>query len=469
VSAEADGVVTPRPMGDARAMLARLSEQWKAPLSAGLEISDRCNEVCVHCYQEQGRKGEMTTDQLFRLMDELATMGVLLLTLSGGEATLRKDFLQLVGYARQKGFAVRLFTNGLTMTRELAGALADLAVQTVEISLYSTRPETHDFVTGVPGSFAKTVAGVRNLVSVGVPVTLKTPVMTINESELDQYAAFADSLGAAYAFDFGALVPREGGSRAPESFQLESEPRAAMMSRLQTSPTGSRVRPLDQAPCNAAEGILIEPNGELRPCASLEFDLGHALEDGIAAAYRSNERALAIRQLTWASLHGCRECDLRAYCSHCYANALVQSGDALGPYPGACDSAAAAYEAETGRTLGLARRVGPYRETSDGVFENTPDVVTPEDDALAARLGWTRRAGGPIAPVSALARPGELVQIRRPGRKKSQLVRIPSSAREENPSAESPVVVGAEPNSTVEVARENIQSEGRSDAILTEA
>jgi len=53
-----------QPMGSARAMLARMSEKWNSPLSAGIEISDRCNEVCVHCYQEQGRKGEMTTEQL---------------------------------------------------------------------------------------------------------------------------------------------------------------------------------------------------------------------------------------------------------------------------------------------------------------------------------------------------------------------------------------------------------------------
>ncbi|HET6339063.1 MAG TPA: radical SAM protein [Polyangiales bacterium] len=453
MSANGEHVETPpRPMGNARAMLARLAEKWKSPLSAGIEVSDRCNEVCVHCYQEQGRKGEMTTAQLFGLMDELASMGVLLLTISGGEATLRKDFLELVGYARHKGFAVRIFTNGLTMSRELAAALAGLAVQNVEISLYSTRSETHDFMTGVPGSFEKTVAGVRNLVEFGVSVTVKTPVMTINESELDEYAAFAASLGAAHALDLGELVPREGGSRAPELFQIKTETRAAILRALSKSDV-TPARPLTQAPCSAAESIIIEPNGELRPCTSLEFDLGHALEDGIAAAYHSNERALAIRQLTWLNLHGCRECALRVYCSHCYANALAQTGDALGPYPGACESAVSVYEARTGRTLELARQAGPFREIGEGVFENIPDVVTSEDDALAARLGWTRRVGGPIADPKLRALPGDLVQIRRPGRKKSQLVRIPTTAS--NVPAESPAAFGRELNSTVEVAREN--------------
>jgi radical SAM protein with 4Fe4S-binding SPASM domain len=256
-------------------------------------------------------------------------------------------------------------------------------------------------------------------------------------------------LGAVHALDIGELVPREGGSRAPESFQVDADSRAAMLRSWSVHKGMPRPRPLNQAPCSAAETILVEPNGELRPCTSLEFDLGHALEDGIGVAYRTNERALAIRQLTWASLHGCRECDLRAFCSHCYANALAQTGDALGPYRGACESAVSVYEARTGRKLELAGRSGPYREIREGVFESTPDVVTSEDDALAAKLGWTRRAAGAIAPPTASARPGELVQIRRPGRKKSQLVRIPTLEVS---------------NSTVEVARGNIESEGRSNA-----
>jgi radical SAM protein with 4Fe4S-binding SPASM domain len=439
-------------MGDARAMLARLSQRWNTRLTAGIEISDRCNEVCVHCYQEQGRKGEMTTEELQRVMDELAAMGVLVLTLSGGEATLRKDFLELIAYARRKGFAVRIFTNGLTMSRQLAQSLGELAVQIVEISLYSVHASTHDFVTGVPGSFEKTVAGVRHLVEAGVAVTLKTPVMTLNESEMTEYTEFVASLGAVHAFDVNALLAREGGSRAPEAFQISSARRAELVRELTPGPELRLARPLDQAPCMAAETLHIEPNGELRPCTSLEVGLGHALADGIADAHSFNERAVGIRNLTWANIHGCRDCDLREYCSRCYATALAQAGDALAPYPSACRGTLALYEAEIRRPVSLLNAeaisaVGPYRKIAEGLIELKPDVVTPEDDALASRLGWTRRATGPsVAPVS--ARPGELVQIRRPGRKHAALERIPT----------------AEPDTTVEVARETIESVSRSNS-----
>jgi radical SAM protein with 4Fe4S-binding SPASM domain len=418
---------------DARAMLARLSEQWGVPLSAGIEISDRCNEVCVHCYQEQGLKGEMTTEQLCAVIDQLADLGVLLLTLSGGEATLRRDFLQIIEHARSKGFALRLFTNGLTMTRELAQALARHAVQNVEISVYSTRAEVHDFVTGVRGSFERTIAGVRNLVEAGVAVTIKTPVLSVNEHETAAYAEFARELGVEYSLSPAEIMSREGGDRSPEAFELSDRARVEILRELSPSPECGvqPARPLGVAPCGAGDSIHIEPNGELRPCTMLEFDLGHALREGVGAARAGNERMLALRELTWLNLHGCRDCDLRTYCSRCYASALVQAGDALGPYPSACRGAQLSYEVRTGVAPRILARpnsgdaVGPYRALAAHTFQEFKDQVRPEDEALAARLGWTRRSGARLPAPEAAARPGALVQIRRPGRKKSTLERIP--------------------------------------------
>ena len=51
------------------------------PTSAMIEISDHCNEVCVHCYQVQGQKGEMSTGEILKILDDLAEMGVRLLRL----------------------------------------------------------------------------------------------------------------------------------------------------------------------------------------------------------------------------------------------------------------------------------------------------------------------------------------------------------------------------------------------------
>ncbi len=301
----------------AAAVVAQLRGDSHAPISAMIEIADRCNEVCVHCYQVQGQKGEIATSDWKKILDELAEMGVLFLTISGGEATLRKDFLEIVAYARHKRFAVKLFTNGLTMTAELAQQLADLAVQEVQISLYSHRPELHDWVTRVPGSWQKTLDGAKALIAAGVAVVLKSPLMSFNASDYREFIDLVSSLGADYSLD-PMVDPREDGDRSTERLRMDDHTYLRVMRDPRMSRQARRVpakKPLERSVCGACSGnVHVEANGEIRPCTQLTVPVGNALQEGIRRAWEENEDARAIRALTWADLHGCRDCDLRAYC-----------------------------------------------------------------------------------------------------------------------------------------------------------
>jgi radical SAM protein with 4Fe4S-binding SPASM domain len=430
--------------GTAEEMLGRLEARSGRPLRAMLEISDRCNEACVHCYQVQGQKGELTTAELERVLDQLRELGVLLVTLSGGEATLRSDFLPLVAYARRIGLLVRIFTNGITMTAELARALREQTVLEVEVSLYSSRADVHDFVTGVKGSFERTVRGVRHLHEVGISVLVKTPVMSLNELDLDAYIAFVDSLGARYQLDTGALMPREHDDRAPEAMNARADVLARVHEQYtpedqRSAPGASGLRAADDILCGAATTVHVEPNGELRPCTQLEVTLGHALQDGVQNGFDS-ETARGIRAITWGDLHGCRVCELALHCSRCFAASLTERGDALGPYASACLAARSAFE-QAAQSAGLSLRIianagrdpqlGPYRRIAPGVFEAFDDIVTPADDELAARLMWARRSNAGIDVQELAVRPGELVQIRRPGRK-PRLERVPGDLHDKH-------------------------------------
>lgn len=420
------------PRDPAAQLLSELEERSGRPLRAMLEVSDRCNEVCVHCYQVQGQKGEMSTEQIKALMDELAEMGILLLTISGGEATLRHDFIELLEHARKRSFAVRLYTNGLTMTRELALEMKRLALQSIEISLYSHRAEVHDFVTGVPGSFERTVAGIRYLRELGVSVHVKTPVMRVNQDELHAYVEFVSALGASHGFDPGALTAREGGDLAPTTLSRSEETHARLLrdpslggvARDMTRDVRPlELRALDDMLCGAGAAVHVEANGELRACSSLEVPLGH-VSQGVEHARETNAVMQSLRELRWKNVHGCRDCDLRAYCGRCHAMALVEAGDALAPYATACASARTVYAVSMGRAAEIAPRgpseiadVGPYQHVEGHRFEAIADLLTEEDVALAERLKWTRREGGAVASTYAGAQADtRLVQLRRPGR-----------------------------------------------------
>ncbi|HEX4352763.1 MAG TPA: hypothetical protein VHZ95_07620, partial [Polyangiales bacterium] len=69
--------------------------------------------------------------------------------------------------------------------------------------------------------------------------------------------------------------------------------------------------------------------------------------------------------------------------------------------------------------------LGPYREVSEAVFEAFDDIISDADDALAQRLGWARKTPDLATATMPAVRPGELVQIRRPGRRQPKLERVP--------------------------------------------
>lgn len=402
--------------------VARIAEASGAPYSAMLEIADRCNEACVHCYQVQGQKGELPTADWERVLDELAAMGVMILTFSGGEPTLRKDFLHLVSYARRLRFAVKIYSNALNISAEMARELGRLAVQEVQISLYSHEAAAHDRVTRVPGSFERVVAATRDLLASGVRVLLKTPMLSLTELDVPRYIDFVTSLGAQYAID-PKLSPREDGDFAPRALAIDKHSHLALLRepRLRTN-LKQGPKPQSKHVCGACRGnVHVEPNGELRPCTQWAVSTGDAAT-GVAQAWRDNPTARAIRELDWDALPGCRACDLRSHCKRCFASAEREVGNALLPYPSACRSARWSYESRHGVEPAVAGAdgaadtpaelaVGPYRSDGEHRFRVATIELSDED-----RARMRRHSLHSISSAHGSAGAGPLVQLRRPPR-----------------------------------------------------
>ena len=385
--------------------------------SVMIEIADRCNENCIHCYQVQGQKGEMSTEEIKDLLDELADAGVLFLVLSGGEATLRDDLLEIIAHARKRRFAVDLFTNGLRITEELAAALAAQHLRCVEISLYSPKAEVHDWITRVPGSFERTVAGIRRLREHGVRVKLKSPLFAVNAPERLQLEALADELGADFTMD-ASIRAREDGDRTPERLRPSLEEVRDFF--REAYPTDGPIGPRDpeRRVCGTCDELHVEPNGQLRPCALLDVDLGDVRKTPVKELLAGRD-ARFLKSLHWKDLPGCADCAIAGACTRCHSQSLREVGDALRPYPSACADALIYWESSCedrgpvegrGSTL-----VGPFRRLEDGTLEPYGAPANTEaQEAMYQEHPWLRRqANPPEAPVQR----GQLVQLRRPGRR----------------------------------------------------
>lgn len=128
-----------------------------------------CNLTCTHCYAS-AKSGpapdELSRDEAFAFLDDLATYGVPAVLLSGGEPLTRPDLLELIGHGIDRGLRFTLSTNGTLIDKPTAVAIAGAGVTYVGVSIDGSEA-THDRVRCRAGAWEQSVRGLRNLASAG--------------------------------------------------------------------------------------------------------------------------------------------------------------------------------------------------------------------------------------------------------------------------------------------------------------
>ena len=192
------------------------------PLAVHMDVTYRCNERCVHCYLDHDDHGEMTTAEIKDVLDQLAEAGVFFITFSGGEVLMRRDFFEIVEYARRLMFNVKIKTNAVMIHEEEARRIRELGVDTIQISVYSHRPEVHDAITKLPHSFERTVKAIRFLREQGLRVTIANVLMTVNSSDHSGVQELAAELGVQYTLD-PTITPMMDGDMSVLSLRIPGE------------------------------------------------------------------------------------------------------------------------------------------------------------------------------------------------------------------------------------------------------
>lgn len=146
----------------------------------------RCNLNCVHCYSKSSNEnysGELSTEEGRAMIDTLADFGVPVLLFSGGEPLMRRDLLQLVQYATEKGLRAVISTNGTLITAEIAEKLKGFNLSYVGVSLDGVG-EVNDQFRGVSGAFNKAMSGIEACQSAGLKVGLRFTITKKNFLEI---------------------------------------------------------------------------------------------------------------------------------------------------------------------------------------------------------------------------------------------------------------------------------------------
>ncbi len=301
-----------------------MSRTWRDNMlfSVLVELTYRCNLDCFFCYNDLGLRGKaLSTPQLQTFFRDLADLGVLNLTLSGGEPLAHPDFFLLGRTARELGFVVRVKSNGHALRTTLARRLRDeVDPYIVEVSLHGACAETHDRQTRVPGSFARLLENLAGLRELGQRVKINSTLTVWNQAEVEGMYAIADRLDMRLQID-PEVTPRDDGSREPLSiaptadgvlglFRVEfARSQAAAPTARSEGDAAAAVGQRDTdlamgaAPagkhCGAgSSGIAVDPHGNVYPCVQWRRPVGNLHESGIAEIWAKSRGLADIRELT---------------------------------------------------------------------------------------------------------------------------------------------------------------------------
>lgn len=146
----------------------------------------RCNLACKHCYATSADTdfpGELSTEQVFDVMDDLKSFGVSVLILSGGEPLMRPDIFEISRHAKAMEFYIGLSTNGTMITEDNIADIVDIGYDYVGISLDGMR-ETHDYFRRKQGAFDESMRGIGLCRDAGLKVGLRFTLTQDNATEL---------------------------------------------------------------------------------------------------------------------------------------------------------------------------------------------------------------------------------------------------------------------------------------------
>ena len=348
------------------------------PYVVSWNLTYRCNLACEHCYLDAGPKplvgsenfadrSELNTDECYKVIDELAAFAPECVTiLTGGEPLLRRDILEIVRRAAERGLWVVVGTNGVRITENVAQHLAAAGARGLSLSLDALDPERHDHFRRVRGAWQNTVEGAEILNRTGLPFIVQTTAGSHNLNELEAIADFAHDRLAAKVWNLYFLVPTGRGQFVSDIsptqydevlaslYRIQKKYQRRMLVNAKCAPhyiktvlergvPGPGQADTDANPIRTYSGgaggcpagthyMGIRPNGDVTPCPYLPVFAGNLRRSPLPDLWSSSELFTGIRLRT--SLGGrCGECELNGHCGGCRARAYGMSGDLMAEDP----------------------------------------------------------------------------------------------------------------------------------------
>jgi radical SAM protein with 4Fe4S-binding SPASM domain len=312
------------------------------PVFVVWELTLGCNLKCLHCGSRAGhrRSGELDTAECIDVVRQLAELGTREISLIGGEAFVRKDWLTIIRAIRQHGIECMMQTGGYKLSAGMIEAAADAGLQGIGVSVDGLEA-LHDRLRGVPGSYAEAIRVLGECRRIGLVSSVNTQIGAAIVPELPKlldaildtgvkywHVALTVPMGNAADNDAILLQPFELGTLMPLLADLFHKGREHDLLLLPSNnlgyfgPYDALWRGPDRGNypgCPAGQNVIgLEADGTVKGCPSLateRYGAGSARDTPIAKLWAEDPALQFNRDRGTDHLWGfCRECYYAEVC-----------------------------------------------------------------------------------------------------------------------------------------------------------
>ncbi len=344
----------------------RLKAEAASPLRIiAWEITGVCNLKCAHCRASAVNErdpNELSTEECFSLIDNIASFSNPVIILTGGEPLMREDVFDIAKYGMEKGLRMVIATNGTLITDNVARKMAEVGIPRVSVSLDSAIPEVHDKFRGVKGAFEASLKGLEAVKRAGIDFQINTTITKRNINEIEDILNFVIKTGAV-AHHIFLLVPTGRGKElvneeippkdyervlnwfydkkkeVPIQLKATCAPHFYRIMRQRAKEEGRKItfqtHGLDAMTRGCLGGTsfcFISHLGQVQPCGYLEIDCGNVRERPFDEIWGNSKVFNDLRD--FSKLEGkCGICEYKKVCGGCRARAYARTGNYLAEEP----------------------------------------------------------------------------------------------------------------------------------------
>ena len=337
----------------------------QAPMLVIWEVTQACDLACVHCRasaQSERNPAELSTEQGYRLLDEIRSFGEPLMVFTGGDPLKRPDLYDLIRYSVKIGLRTNVTPSATPLlTAEAIEGFQAAGIARMAISLDGPDAATHDEFRGIPGTFDRAMFALRHARDIGLDTQLQTTVTRRNMGRLAEVAEIAKEVRTRMWSLFFLIVTGRAEESddllAPEyeqvfEFMYELSKTAAfgvktteamhyrryVAQRIKAehgateNPNAKGVAWRTAGVSDGKGFVFVSHTGEIFPSGFFPVSGGNVLSDSLTDVYRNSDLFLSLRD-TSQRRGKCGICEYRNICGGSRSRAYALTGDFLAEDP----------------------------------------------------------------------------------------------------------------------------------------